>query len=75
MKNLWIKLLCLFLPAGQHNDSRKTIYWSSDIATDATGKATFEYCNAATPGNYRVVEEGIDTNGRLARKVFTYKVQ
>ena len=56
-------------------DTRKTVYWSPDLATDATGKTSFEYFNAGTKGNYRVVVEGIDTNGRLGRKVFTYKVE
>jgi hypothetical protein len=31
----------------QINDQRKTIYWNPDIITDAQGKTTFEYLNAA----------------------------
>ncbi len=56
-------------------DSRKTVYWSPDLATDATGKTSFEYFNAGMKGTYRVVVEGIDINGRLGRKVITYKVE
>ena len=62
-------------PAALYTDTRKTIYWSPDLVTDATGKTSFAYFNAGSAGNYRVVVEGIDTNGRLARKVLTYKVE
>jgi hypothetical protein len=62
-------------PAALNIDYRKTIYWSPDLVTDAAGKTSFAYFNAGTAGEYRVVVEGIDKYGRLARKVFTYKVE
>ena len=56
-------------------DNRITIYWSPSVNTGVDGKASFEYFNGVTPGKYRIVVEGIDTNGGLGRKVFTYKVE
>jgi len=56
-------------------DDSKTIYWNPDIITDANGKASFQFTNAATPGTYCVVVEGIDGNGNIGRQVYRYKVQ
>ncbi len=55
-------------------DNRKTIYWQPNLLTDKDGKATFDYFNAGSPGRYRVVVEGIDGNGKLARLVMQYQV-
>jgi hypothetical protein len=57
------------------SDNRKTVFWSPDIVTGADGKISFDYLNAAEKGNYRVVIEGIDANGKLGRQVFSYKVE
>jgi len=59
----------------QITDDRKTIYWNPHITTDANGKSAFEYFNAASPGIYRVVIEGIDGDGNLGRQVFRYRVE
>jgi TonB-dependent SusC/RagA subfamily outer membrane receptor len=56
-------------------DLRTTIYWNPDIVTDKNGNATFEFFNADTKGNYRIVVEGIDDNGHLGRRVAGYKVE
>ena len=56
-------------------DDRKTIYWNPDIITDANGKASFEFFDAASTGTYRVVVEGIDGYGNIGRQVFRYKVE
>lgn len=56
-------------------DERQTVYWNPAIITDSTGTTSFSYFNAGTPGNYRVVVEGIDANGNLGRQVFHYKVE
>jgi TonB-dependent SusC/RagA subfamily outer membrane receptor len=56
-------------------DSRSTIYWEPQVVTDENGKAKFEFYNADEAGNYRVVIEGIDIEGHLARKVYTYDVK
>jgi hypothetical protein len=56
-------------------DLRSTIYWNPNIITDKDGKASFEYFNADTKGTYRVVVEGIDSDGNLGRRVYRYKVE
>jgi len=55
-------------------DNRKTVYWQPNLLTGKDGKATFDYFNAGSPGKYRVVVEGIDSNGKLARQVIQYDV-
>jgi len=61
--------------AARVTDDRKTIYWNPNVIADTTGKASFEYFNAGSPGTYRVVVEGIDGDGNLGRQVFRYKVE
>lgn len=57
------------------NDFRSTIYWNPNVNSDISGKALLSYFNAGTPSVYNVVIEGIDANGNLARKVYTYEVK
>jgi hypothetical protein len=56
-------------------DLRTTVYWNPHIVSDATGKAALNYYNTSQLGNYRIVIEGIDADGNLARKVYTYEVK
>jgi len=56
-------------------DLRSTIYWNPNLVTDKDGKVSFEYFNAGSKGSYHVVVEGIDSNGRLGRYVYNYKVE
>ncbi|MCX2573461.1 TonB-dependent receptor plug domain-containing protein [Pedobacter sandarakinus] len=56
-------------------DLRTTIYWNPQVVAPADGKAKFEFYNADEPGQYRVVIEGLDALGHLARKVYTYDVK
>jgi len=55
-------------------DLRSTVYWKPDLVTPG-GKATVEYFNAGNAGTYRVVVEGIDSEGNIGRQVFRYKVE
>ncbi|TCC93397.1 TonB-dependent receptor [Pedobacter frigiditerrae] len=55
-------------------DFRSTVYWNPHLVTDPTGKANLNYFNTDQAGTYRIVIEGIDVEGNLARKVVTYKV-
>jgi len=55
-------------------DLRSTVYWNPHVITDAAGKGVFSFFNTDEPGDYRVVIEGIDGNGNLARTVYSYKV-
>ena len=56
-------------------DFRTTVFWEPQLVTDNSGKANLKYFNTDVPGVYRVVIEGIDINGSLARQVFTYEVK
>ncbi|AMR30567.1 hypothetical protein A0256_03570 [Mucilaginibacter sp. PAMC 26640] len=56
-------------------DLRSTIYWNPGLVTDKDGKTSFEYFNGGSRGTYRVVIEGIDTDGNIGRMVYRYKVQ
>ncbi len=56
-------------------DYRTTVYWNPNVITDANGNANFSYFNTDVPGEYRMVIEGIDAEGNLARKVSTYEVK
>ncbi|RZK55380.1 MAG: hypothetical protein EOO91_14230 [Pedobacter sp.] len=55
-------------------DLRTTVYWNPHLVTDASGKTNINYYNTSQAGTYRIVIEGIDAEGNLARKVVTYKV-
>ncbi len=55
-------------------DLRTTVFWEPNLVTDANGKGNVNYYNTDKSGAYRVVIEGIDAEGNLARKVFTYNV-
>lgn len=55
-------------------DLRTTVFWKPDMVTPG-GKATVEYFNAGNTGTYRVVVEGIDSEGNIGRQVFRYKVE
>ncbi|MFP5080474.1 carboxypeptidase-like regulatory domain-containing protein [Pedobacter sp. JCM 36344] len=59
------------------NDLRSTIYWNSKLATTAatTEPLSLEYYNGDGNGTYRVVVEGIDKLGNVARSVYRYTVK
>ncbi|WP_233509684.1 TonB-dependent receptor [Pedobacter chinensis] len=56
-------------------DLRTTIYWNPQVVAENDGKGKFEFYNADEPGQYRLVMEGIDALGHLARKIYTYDVK
>jgi len=56
-------------------DYRSTIYWNPQVVAPENGKAKFDFYNADEPGTYRIVIEGINVEGHLARKVYTYDVK
>jgi hypothetical protein len=56
-------------------DLRSTIHWVPNILTNDKGNASFEYFNAGSKGTYRVVIEGLDSEGHLGRRVYRYQVQ
>jgi len=56
-------------------DFRTTVYWNPHLVSDTNGKANINFFNTDQPGNYRIVIEGIDGFGNLARKILTYQVK
>lgn len=56
-------------------DFRATVYWNPEITTDKNGSAKVDYYNADTAGSYRVVIEGIDSNGIIGRQVYHYFIK
>jgi hypothetical protein len=55
-------------------DLRTTIFWQPNVVTN-DGKASVEFANAGSAGTYRVVVEGISSEGNIGRQVFWYKVE
>ncbi|MES2417928.1 MAG: TonB-dependent receptor plug domain-containing protein [Bacteroidota bacterium] len=55
-------------------DLRTTVYWNPHLVSNKEGKANINLFNTDQSGTYRVVIEGIDAMGNLARKTFTYQV-
>ncbi|MFN0290579.1 carboxypeptidase-like regulatory domain-containing protein [Pedobacter helvus] len=56
-------------------DQRTTTYWNPQIVTDSKGNTSFSFYNADNKGLHRIVIEGIDAEGNLARRVLTYEVK
>ncbi len=56
-------------------DLRSTILWKPDVTTDENGEASLEYYTASEPGRYRILVEGIDATGRMARSVSYMEVK
>ncbi|MBB2151057.1 carboxypeptidase-like regulatory domain-containing protein [Pedobacter gandavensis] len=56
-------------------DFRSTVYWGPQLLSGAEGKTNFTFFNTDEPGTYRVVLEGMDLMGHLARTVYTYEVK
>nr|WP_068891102.1 carboxypeptidase-like regulatory domain-containing protein [Pedobacter panaciterrae] len=56
-------------------DLRSTIYWNPNVKTYDTGKTSFSFFNADGPGKYKVIIEGINSDGLLGREVFEYSVE
>ncbi len=55
-------------------DFRTTVFWAPNLATDETGKVKFDFFNTDKAGNFRIVLEGIDLDGKVARKIYRYTV-
>ncbi len=59
----------------ENQDLRTTVFWEPNLITDKEGKGKISYFNNDVPGIYRVVIEGMDVDGNLARKVINYEVK
>ncbi len=56
-------------------DLRTTVFWKPNILTDSLGKASVEFFNADGTGNYKVIIEGINAEGKIGRQIFRYSVE
>lgn len=56
-------------------DLRTTIYWNPHLTTDKNGKTSFDFYTSDQPGKYRMVIEGVDTEGRLGYMVKEFEVK
>lgn len=59
----------------QGKDNRSTVYWNPLLSTDQAGNTEFDYFTADDKGTYRVVVEGIDSDGHIGRAVYRYNVE
>lgn len=57
------------------NDFRSTLYWNPVVQTDLTGKATVGFYNSDEEGEFEVVVEGINSEGKLCRGTGKYLVK
>lgn len=55
-------------------DYRPTVFWEPNLVSDANGKTSLKYYNTDQNGTFRIVIEGFDADGNLARKVLTYTI-
>lgn len=65
------------LPNANHDikDYRTVIFWKPDLVTNEKGRTSFSFFASDQPGNYKIIIEGLDINGRLARSVSSIEVK
>lgn len=56
-------------------DLRTTIYWKPDLVTDEQGETAVSFYTADEPGQYQIIVEGIDLNGRIGHKTLFVEVK
>ena len=56
-------------------DLRSTIYWNANIRLDTSGKASFNYFNGDGPGSYKIIVQGVSSDGLLGAKTYNYPVK
>ncbi|MFK7776436.1 MAG: carboxypeptidase-like regulatory domain-containing protein [Saprospiraceae bacterium] len=57
------------------NDFRPTIYWNSNVETDANGNANVAFYNSDDLTTFKVTIEGITQNGKIGNNTHTYFTQ
>ncbi len=58
----------------QQLDLRPLVYWNPSLTAGADGKLNLSFSNSDQIGTYRIVVEGVDDKGNLARQAFKYQV-
>lgn len=56
-------------------DFRNLLYWSPNVQTDATGKASLRFYSSDLKGRYAVVIQGIDNNGHAGSQTISFEVK
>ncbi len=56
------------------SDNRKTIFWAPSVKTDKDGKAHIEFYHSDLAGEFEILIEGMDLNGKVGSCSFTYHV-
>ena len=56
-------------------DLRSTIYWNANIRLDTSGKSSFNYFNGDGPGSYKIIVQGVSSDGLLGAKTSNYPVK
>ncbi|MCH2043758.1 MAG: MG2 domain-containing protein [Saprospiraceae bacterium] len=56
-------------------DFRKTVYWANNLKTDASGKTSTSFYTSDAVNTFRIILEGIEANGQIARAEQTYFAQ
>ena len=56
------------------NDTRSTIFWDANVATNENGKAKISFYAADQPGNYTIRIEGTDLFGRFGYQKSSIKI-
>ncbi|KAA3438636.1 hypothetical protein [Rufibacter hautae] len=56
-------------------DWRNLLYWSPDLTTEATGKATAQFYTGDQAGTYTVVVQGLTKDGLPGSKIISFEVK
>ena len=56
-------------------DARSTIYWNASVKTYHDKKTIINYFNGDGPGKYKVIVEGINSQGEMGRQTYQYVVE
>ncbi|MBC6609903.1 hypothetical protein H8B15_03150 [Hymenobacter sp. BT507] len=56
-------------------DFRNLLYWNPEVVTGSDGKQEVEFYTSDQPGTYRVVVQGLSTNGLAGSTSYTFEVK
>jgi hypothetical protein len=56
-------------------DQRTLLYWTPEVYVDKNGKCELEFYTSDIPGNYRVVVEGLDSDGYAGNAIYNFTVK
>ena len=59
----------------ERTDFRQTIYWNPVVQTDGNGEASLEFYNSDAVTSFKIIAEGVGSNGFLGRKEKDYSTK